>query len=121
LPRAELYERIDRRIDEMVAAGWVSEVEALLARGIPIDQPSLSAIGYRQLGRYLAGSSTLPAAIAEIRQASRRFVRHQANWFKARDSRIEWHLAHPGVDQVLAERIRQWVEEIQGVSRTSPK
>jgi tRNA dimethylallyltransferase len=120
LPRAELYDRIDRRIDQMIAAGWVAEVEGLLAKGIPLDHPTLSAIGYRQIGRYLAGSSTLPAAIAEIRQASRRFVRHQANWFKPRDPRIEWNLAKPGVDGVLAERIRRWIGEIQGDSRATP-
>ncbi|HEY4718896.1 MAG TPA: tRNA (adenosine(37)-N6)-dimethylallyltransferase MiaA [Anaerolineales bacterium] len=89
-PRAELYARIDVRIQAMLAAGWVNEVKALLAKGYEPSLPSLSAIGYAQLNEYLRGKLTLEQAVAEIKQKTRLFVRRQAAWFKPGDARIHW-------------------------------
>ena len=111
LPRPELYARIDRRIDEMIKAGLITEVHSLLDRGIPIDHPPLSAIGYRQIGEHLLGKRSLESAVAEMRRLSRQYVRRQANWFKLSDSRIEWHIAKPGVERTLTDRIRNWMAE----------
>ena len=90
LPRAELYARIDERIDQMLELGLVDEVQALLDRGIEPDHPPMSAIGYRQIGDYLSGRGTLEEAVAEMRRLTRQFVRRQANWFKPDDPNIEW-------------------------------
>ncbi len=49
LPRAELYRRIDERVDRMMEAGWLGEVETLVGRGYGPDLPSMSSIGYREL------------------------------------------------------------------------
>ncbi len=111
LPRPELYARIDRRIDEMLEVGLVAEVQRLLDRGIPVDHPPLSAIGYRQIGEHLLGRRSLASTVAEMRRLTRQFVRRQANWFKTGDSRIEWHDAMPGVERMLTDRILSWMDE----------
>lgn len=121
LPRPELYSRIDRRIDEMIESGLVAEVQSLLDRGIPIDHPPLSAIGYRQIGEHLSGKKSLAAAVAEIRRRTRQFVRRQANWFKPSDARIEWHTAAPGVERILTDRIVHWMDEGQRESSSIAK
>ncbi|MCJ7823986.1 MAG: tRNA (adenosine(37)-N6)-dimethylallyltransferase MiaA, partial [Anaerolineales bacterium] len=65
LPRAELYQRIDKRIDLMIAAGWIEEVQELIGIGFSPDLPSISAIGYAQFSAYLAGEMDLETAILE--------------------------------------------------------
>ncbi|MEZ0396910.1 MAG: tRNA (adenosine(37)-N6)-dimethylallyltransferase MiaA [Anaerolineales bacterium] len=89
-PRPELYARIDARIEAMFAAGLLDEVRALLENGLPPDCPALSAIGYRECVQVLQGKMSLEEAKAEMRRATRAFVRRQANWFKAEDSAIRW-------------------------------
>jgi tRNA dimethylallyltransferase len=106
LPRAELYARVDARIEAMLAAGFVAEVERLVARGYGWDLPAMSALGYRQIGAYLRGETDLPTAILAIRRATRQFVRRQANWFKPGDPDIHWISADQTVVANLAEFIR---------------
>ena len=89
-PRTELYQRIDDRITAMLEAGWLEEVQSLMAKGYSPDLPSMSAIGYNQLIRHLSGQLSLEEAIAEIKHATRKFVRRQANWFKKNDPQIHW-------------------------------
>ncbi|MBX3004296.1 MAG: tRNA (adenosine(37)-N6)-dimethylallyltransferase MiaA [Anaerolineales bacterium] len=89
-PRAELYARIDARIEAMLAAGWLDEVRRLLAAGYAPSLPSLSAIGYAQLAQHLAGALTLNEAVTEIKRLTRSFVRRQYAWFKPADPTIEW-------------------------------
>jgi len=109
LPRAELYQRIDRRIDLMIEAGWIDEVQALIELGFASDLPSLSAIGYAQLAAHLSGEMDLDHAILEIRRLSRQFVRRQANWFKADDPAIKWFDAVSGVEERIAVVIERWL------------
>jgi tRNA dimethylallyltransferase len=89
-PRPELYARIDRRLEQMMAAGFLDEVQTLLARGYPPDLPAFSAIGYRELIAHLQGATTLDEALGLIRKKSRQFVRRQANWFSPQDPSIFW-------------------------------
>jgi tRNA dimethylallyltransferase len=89
-PRAELYERVDARIQQMLETGWLDEVKELLGKGYDADLPSLSAIGYRQLIEHVKGRISLEQAVEEIKRATRLFVRRQANWFKPSDPRIQW-------------------------------
>jgi tRNA dimethylallyltransferase len=88
--RPELYRRIDARIDSMLAAGWLEEVRALLAKGYGPGLPSMSAIGYAQLSEHLQGKLSLEEVIVEIKRQTRIFVRRQANWFKPSDLNIHW-------------------------------
>jgi tRNA dimethylallyltransferase len=110
LPRSELYARIDKRIDRMLERGLVDEVQALLDRGIELDHPPMSAIGYRQIGEFLVGHRTLEAAVAEMRRLTRQFVRRQANWFKADDPIIEWYEVGEGTTGRLVDRIKIWLQ-----------
>ncbi len=89
-PRDILYQRIDRRISQMIDNGLIAEVEALLNRGYSIDLPSMSAIGYREIASYLNEEITLDEAIILMKRNSRRYVRRQANWFKSNDPDIRW-------------------------------
>lgn len=90
-PRAELYERIDRRIDQMFEDGFVTEVRELLDRGFSPDLPSMSAIGYREVSAYLRQEISLEEAVLQIRRGTRNYVRRQANWFKQSDPQIHWY------------------------------
>jgi len=90
MPRAQLYSRIDERVDCMLDAGLVDEVRALLDRGYSENLPGMSGLGYRQIAEYLQGACTLDEAVALIKRQTRRFVRQQYNWFRLDDSRIHW-------------------------------
>ena len=90
LPRPDLYARVDARIDSMLAAGWVEEVRGLLASGYSPALPAFSALGYGQIVRHLRGELTMEECVIEIRRATRRLIRHQANWFRPGDPEIHW-------------------------------
>ncbi len=89
LARPQLYQRIDARVDRMMEAGLLDETRRL-ARRYGWDVPAMSGLGYAQLGAYLRGMITLEESLAAIKRETRRFVRHQANWFKSNDPVIHW-------------------------------
>ena len=95
MPRAELYQRIDDRVDRMVEAGLEEEVRGLVVAGYGFDLPAMSGVGYGQYAPYLEGQTPLPDVVREIKRATRRFVRHQDNWFRRDDPRIHWFAAQP--------------------------
>jgi tRNA dimethylallyltransferase len=107
-PRAELYARIDVRIDRMLEQGWVSEVRRLMARGFEPGLPSFSAIGYRQIVEVVQGRRSLAEAVSEIRRRTRILVRRQANWFKPDDTSITWFEYRPGVSDEMEAEVRRW-------------
>jgi tRNA dimethylallyltransferase len=88
--RSELYRRIDWRVDKMIQRGLVEEVEQLLKKGYSPSLPSMSGIGYKQIGQFLRGEMTLPEAIDKIKYETHRLARHQYAWFRLSDSRIRW-------------------------------
>lgn len=87
--RAELYRRIDERYDRMIDQGLVEEVRGLRDRGYGLDLPSMSGLGYRQIGLYLEGKLSLEEAIERMKFDTHRFARHQYTWFR-RDPDIQW-------------------------------
>ncbi len=89
IDRPTLDERIARRVEEMFAAGFVEEVESLLARGLARGRTANRAIGYREVVGFLAGDRTLAEAIEQTKTATRRFARRQDGWFR-KDPRIVW-------------------------------
>jgi tRNA dimethylallyltransferase len=107
LPRPELYLRIDRRIEAMIDGGLVEEVRGLLERGYHRRLPSMSAIGYREIAAHLEGELTLPEAVQAMRRATRRFVRHQANWFRETDPSIRWFTPAEGYEAGVLEWLRE--------------
>jgi tRNA dimethylallyltransferase len=82
MAREPLYARIDRRVDAMIERGLVDEVKRLADQGYSWDLPSMSGLGYKQIGDYLRGEVGLAQAIANIKFATHRFVRHQYAWFR---------------------------------------
>jgi tRNA dimethylallyltransferase len=109
-PRAELYQRIDQRIRDMIGAGFIEEVRSLLAMGYSPELPTLSAIGYGEISAYLQGRLSLEEAVAQIQRATRVFVRRQANWFKPGDPAIHWFEAGPDTLDQIETIIRLWLE-----------
>jgi len=89
IDRPTLDERIERRVDEMFASGFVEEVEALLARGLAEARTANRAIGYREVVGFLGGDRTLAEAVEQTKAATRRFARRQDSWFR-KDPRIVW-------------------------------
>jgi tRNA dimethylallyltransferase len=88
--RSELYKRIDERVDKMIQRGLVEEVEQLLKKAYSPSLPSMSGIGYKQIGQFLRGEMTLPEAIDKIKYETHRLARHQYAWFRLSDSKIHW-------------------------------
>jgi len=88
--RDELYRRIDSRVDDMIKRGLVDEVKGLLQRGYSLSLPSMSGLGYKQIGMFLQGELDLPSAIQNIKYETHRFARHQYAWFRLSDQRIHW-------------------------------
>ena len=80
--RDTLYERVDRRVDIMMAEGLLSEVAILYERGLLTDGTAAQAIGYKELVRHLKGECTLNEAVDEIKLASRRYAKRQLTWFR---------------------------------------
>ena len=101
MDRAELYRRIDLRVEEMIQLGLVDEVKGLLNRGYDFSLPAMSGIGYKQIGRYLEGKLTLEVAIQQIKFETHRLVRHQYNWFRLKDDRIRWFDIQKGMDSQI--------------------
>ncbi len=108
-PRPALYERVDARIDAMLATGLLDEVRNLAAAGYDWQLPAMSGLGYRQIGLYLQGEATLEESVQLIRKETRRFLRQQGTWFRPDDPRLVWFdLEQAGPDQVIS-LARQWL------------
>jgi len=90
IERSVLHRRVLDRLDNMLANGWVAEIESLLEAGYTTDNRALSGIGYRQMIPHLVGEYDLEEAVRLSAVATNRLIRHQNNWFKLDDPRINW-------------------------------
>lgn len=115
-PRTELYERVDQRIEAMFANGFLEEVKRLLAKGYSPSLPTMSAIGYRECVRVIQGELNEEQAKADIRRATRVFVRRQANWFKESDPNIKWFRVEQGVVEEIEAYIHAALKASPGTS-----
>ena len=88
-PRAELYERINRRVDIMLENGLVEEVRRLKDMGYTKDMVSMQGIGYKEVLDYLDGVCTYEKMADTIRQSSRHFAKRQLTWFR-RERDVRW-------------------------------
>ena len=102
--RADLYARIDRRVDTMVEAGLFDEVCALLASGVPGDCTAMQAIGYKEAAGAVRGEITEAEAAERIRQESRRYAKRQLTWLR-RDPSLFWIRFEKTPDMALARRL----------------
>ena len=86
LPREEMYDRINRRVDIMLQEGLIEEVKTLA----PLKElNALQTVGYRELFEYFEGNYTIDFAIEEIKKNTRRFAKRQMTWFK-KDDKVNW-------------------------------
>jgi len=110
LERPDLYQRIDERVERMMAAGLEQEVRGLVAGGYGFDLPSMSGVGYGQFEPYLAGEIDRQELVRRIKRATRRFVRQQANWFRRDDPRIHWFDAAKDPYPPVLRLVREFLE-----------
>ncbi len=104
-PLAVLDRRIDQRAEAMFAGGLLDETRALLERDLDPSLPAMTGHGYAEAAAFLAGETTLEAAIASTARRVRRYARRQLSWFR-RDKRIVWIDAgdRPADDPALVQR-----------------
>jgi tRNA dimethylallyltransferase len=88
--RSELFNRIDLRVAEMLAAGLEAEVRGLVGAGHGFDLPSMSGVGYGEWKPFFAGTAGVEDVSRAIRANTRRLVRKQSAWFRADDPDINW-------------------------------
>ena len=89
IDRSKLYDRINKRVDNMVDNGLVEEVKALKELGCNKSHTSMQGLGYKEILEYLDGELSLNEAIEKIKIETRHFAKRQLSWFR-RDERIKW-------------------------------
>ncbi len=87
--RSVLYEKIDRRVDQMMEAGLLDEVRALKARGLDKNCVSMQGLGYKEILAYLDGAYSLDEAVRIIKRDTRHFAKRQLTWFR-REKDVIW-------------------------------
>ncbi len=109
--RAELYRRIDLRVDIMLRQGLVEEIRKLLASGIPDKCTAMQAIGYKEFVAALEGQCTIAEAAEEVKKASRHYAKRQLTWFR-RNKSIHWLTRDTGEDaREIINRARQVIRD----------
>ncbi len=106
--RDRLYARIDRRIDQQLAAGFVAEVSALQQAGYAKALPALQALGYKEIIAHLEGRLSLAEARALLQRNTRRYAKRQLAWIRG-DARYRWLDVEDDPPEVVAERIRAMI------------
>jgi tRNA dimethylallyltransferase len=86
-PRAELYQRIDERVDEMFEVGLVEEIKAI--KDLPLSKTAGRLIGVREVSAFLNGECDLPEAKSRMKQNTRHYAKRQLTWFR-KEKRLQW-------------------------------
>ena len=109
--RAELYRRIDLRVDIMLQQGLVEEIKGLLMSGIPEKCTAMQAIGYKEFVAALDGHCTIEEAADEVRKSSRHYAKRQLTWFR-RNKNIHWLIRNTGEgSEEILNRARQVIRD----------
>jgi tRNA dimethylallyltransferase len=87
--RADLYRRIEARVNQMMAAGLVEEVRGLIETGYSDELPSMKGLGYRQIVGYIKGEYDRAEAVDRLKRDTKRYAKRQFTWFN-RDPSIQW-------------------------------
>jgi tRNA dimethylallyltransferase len=114
--RADLYARIDKRVDTMLANGLEGEVRGLLGMGVPQTCTAMQAIGYKEMVGAVLGKYSMDEAAEKIKMESRRLAKRQLTWLR-RDSGIKWIIWEKEPD------IESWVKTevtVQGCPGNNP-
>ena len=109
--RADLYRRIDFRVEVMLEQGLIREIKALLDSGIGSKCTAMQAIGYKEFVAALEGQISMEEAVSLVQQASRHYAKRQLTWFR-RNPAIHWLRRNPGMDnEKILEQARQVLHE----------
>ncbi len=103
IPRPKLYKNIDKRVEQMIKDGLVSETKKLLKK-YNHNLPSMSGIGYKEMGEYLGGKYDLVEAAQKIKYRTHAYARRQMTWFR-RDKRIKWIKNYKEAEN----KIKKWI------------
>jgi tRNA dimethylallyltransferase len=87
--RPELIQRIDIRVDLMIATGWLEEARALYALNLPDHAPAQKALGYRELFEVIEGKTSLDEAVEKIKTLTRKYAKRQMTWFRGQRD-VKW-------------------------------
>ncbi|MBQ9162407.1 MAG: tRNA (adenosine(37)-N6)-dimethylallyltransferase MiaA [Clostridia bacterium] len=109
--RGILYDRIDRRVDQMISDGLIEETKQLRALGVFDTCPTAAqAIGYKELFPYLDGNATFDEVVAELKAATRRYAKRQITWFSARPY-VQW------IDADEGENVREFEDIVNNAKK----
>ncbi len=111
MPREDLYNRINRRVDAMINAGLAGEVEALLKEGVSEDSQSMAGLGYKEMIPYLKGECTLEEAADRIRLGTRHYAKRQMTFLR-RESAVRY------VDTPSPDAYQTILDIFDGIERT---
>jgi len=106
--KADLYEQIDKRVDEMFSNGLETEVKALLNKGCTFDCQSMQAIGYKEFKNYFDGVYTIDQVKDEIKKNTRHYAKRQVTWFKRYPFA---HFVLSNKDEKINEIINDFIKE----------
>jgi len=110
MEREKLYERADKRVDQMMEKGFLSEVKKLLNMGYDRRLSSMSGLGYRELASHLLDDTPLDVAIEDTKIATHQFIRRQYTWFRGHDEGVIWHNMQQLNPDSLIDDLKNWLD-----------
>jgi tRNA dimethylallyltransferase len=111
MDRQRLYEIVDRRVETMMADGWLDEVRALVERGVSMTSPPMSGSGYRELAAALRGELTLDEAVQRAKFSVHAYIRRQYIWLR-RQPELEWVEVEPGYEAGVLQRVERYLGDL---------
>jgi tRNA dimethylallyltransferase len=111
MERKKLYNRINKRVDEMIERGLVDEVKGLLEMGYDKYSVAMQALGYKEILWYLKGKATLEETINLLKRDTRRYAKRQMTWFR-KIKNIIWLDADKGYPETI-EKMIQYIQEAE--------
>src|SRR5262249_29899687 len=109
-PRAELHERIDRRVVQMFDQGLVDEVRAVTSGPKPLHPVPAQGVGYREVIEMLAGRATPAETVARVQARTRQFAKRQATWFRGLAEVRPWPVASDEPPEATAGRLAEQID-----------
>jgi tRNA dimethylallyltransferase len=108
--RKDLNARVERRIDQQIASGWLDEVRQLRKKGLEKNATALQAAGYRELVAHLRGELSLAEAVTLIKTRTRQLAKRQLTWFR-REPQLDWvEMGSEELPSLTAKRILQGMQ-----------
>ena len=119
-PREWLRDRINRRVDQMMNAGWLEETRQLIERDPSPSRTASQALGYRDLIRHLAGELTLAKAVELTKISTRQFAKRQHTWFRNLEECLAIPMTGTESPEALSNRIQQIAADRQASEQARP-